>query len=153
MLTPELSRLNCAPSTCVCSVGHRNEKAIMGDVIRARHEIKPDILKARRFQSRPASHVHARPKSKSRQSQISLRGNRKSETFASVETRDNRGPEGAADERARKPGSTAGKGCHRLQPLVPEVGPGGTSCAVELLTQEAETSLILRRPRAAKVTP
>ena len=85
MLTPELSRLKGAPSTCVCSVGHRNEKAIMGDVFRARDEIKPDIfLKARRFQSRPASHVHARPNSKSRQSQKSLRGNRKSETFVLV---------------------------------------------------------------------
>ena len=46
MLTPALSRSNCAPSTCVCSVGHRNEKAIMGDVIRARHEIKPDTFKS-----------------------------------------------------------------------------------------------------------
>ena len=54
----------------------------------------------------------------------------------------NRGPEGAADERARKPGSAAGEGRHRTKPLVPEVGPGGTNCAVELLTQEAETSLI-----------
>ena len=35
---------------------------------------------------------------------------------------DNRGPEGAADERACKPGSTAGEGRHRTQPLVPEVG-------------------------------
>ena len=32
-------------------------------------------------------------------------------------------------------------------------GPGGRNCAVKLLTQEAETSLILKRPRAAKVTP
>ena len=46
MLTPELSRLKGAPSTCVCSVGSRNEKASMGDVIRARHEIKPDTLKS-----------------------------------------------------------------------------------------------------------
>ena len=46
MLTPELSRLKGAPSTCVCSVGHRNEKAIMGDVIRARHEMKPDTFKS-----------------------------------------------------------------------------------------------------------
>ena len=66
---------------------------------------------------------------------------------------DNSGPEGVADERARKPGSTAGEGRHRTKPLVPEVGPGGTDCAVELLTEEAETSLILKRPRAAKVTP
>ena len=66
---------------------------------------------------------------------------------------DNRGPEGAADERARNPGSAAGEGRHRTKPLVPEVCPGGTDCAVELLTQEAETILILRRPRAAKVTP
>ena len=54
---------------------------------------------------------------------------------------------------ARKPGSTAGEGRHRTKPLVPEVGPGGTDCAVELLTEEAETSLILRRPKAMKVTP
>ena len=66
---------------------------------------------------------------------------------------DNRGQEGAADERARKPGSTAGEGRHRTKPLIPEAGPGGTNCAVKLLTEEAETSLILRRPRAAKVTP
>ena len=66
---------------------------------------------------------------------------------------DNRGPEGAADERARKPGSTAGEGGHRTKPLVPEAGPGGTDCAVELLAQEAETSLTLGRPRATKVTP
>ena len=57
------------------------------------------------------------------------------------------------DERARKPGSTAGEGRHRTKPLVPEAGPGGTNCAVKLLTEEAETRLILRRPRAAKVTP
>ena len=66
---------------------------------------------------------------------------------------DNRGPEGAADERARKPRSAAGEGRHRTKPLVPEVGPGGTDCAVELFAQVAETSLILRRSRAAKVTP
>ena len=54
-----------------------------------------------------------------------------------------RGPEGVADERARKPGSTTGEGRHRTKPLVPEVGPGGTDCAVELLAQNAETSLIL----------
>ena len=35
---------------------------------------------------------------------------------------DNRGPEGVADERARKPGSTAGEGFHRTKPLVPEAG-------------------------------
>ena len=35
--------------------------------------------------------------------------------------------------RARKSGSTAGEGRHRTKPLVPEVGPGGTDCAVELL--------------------
>ena len=29
MLKPELSKLKGAPSTCVCSVGHKNEKAIM----------------------------------------------------------------------------------------------------------------------------
>ena len=46
MLTPELSRLKGAPSTCVCSVGHRNEKAIMGCVIRARYEIKPDTCES-----------------------------------------------------------------------------------------------------------
>ena len=46
MLTQELSRLKGAPSTCVCSVGHRNEKAIMGDVMRARHERKPDTMKS-----------------------------------------------------------------------------------------------------------
>ena len=63
---------------------------------------------------------------------------------------DNRGPEGAADGRAPKPGSTAGEGRHRTKPLVPEAGPGGTNCAVKLLTEEAETSLILRRPRAAE---
>ena len=62
---------------------------------------------------------------------------------------DNKGPEGAADERARKPGSTAGEGRHRTKPLVPEAGSGGTDCAVELLTQEVETSLILRRPKSA----
>ena len=56
---------------------------------------------------------------------------------------DNRGSEGAADERARKPGSTAGEGRHRTKPLVPEVRPGGTDCAVQLLAQETETSLIL----------
>ena len=56
---------------------------------------------------------------------------------------DNKGPEGAADERGRKPRSTAGEGRHRTKPLVPEVGPGGTDCAVYLLAQEAETSLIL----------
>ena len=56
---------------------------------------------------------------------------------------DNRGTESAADERARKPGSPAGEGRHRTKPLVPIVGPGGTDCAVELLAQEAETSLIL----------
>ena len=66
---------------------------------------------------------------------------------------DNRGPEGAADERARKPGSAAGEGRHRTKPLIPEARPGRTDCAVELLTQEVETSLILRRPRATKVTP
>ena len=67
---------------------------------------------------------------------------------------DNRGPEGAADERAaRKLGSGAGEGRHRTKALVPEVCPGRTDCAVELLTPEAETSLIIRRPRAAKVTP
>ena len=59
---------------------------------------------------------------------------------------DNRGPEGAADERARKPGSTAGEGRHRTKPLVPVAGPGGTNCAVKLLMEEAETCLILRRP-------
>ena len=41
----------------------------------------------------------------------------------------NRGPEGAADERARKLGSTAGERRHRTKPLIPEVGPGGTDCA------------------------
>ena len=46
MLTPELSRLKGAPSTCVCSVGHRKEKASMGDVIRAKYEIKPDTCKS-----------------------------------------------------------------------------------------------------------
>ena len=66
---------------------------------------------------------------------------------------DTRGPEGAADERACKIRSTAREGCHRTKPLVPETGPGGTNCAVKLLTEEAETSLILRRPGAAKVTP
>ena len=49
---------------------------------------------------------------------------------------DSTGPEGAADESTQ----------------AQEVGPGGTDCAAELLTQE-ETSLILRRSRAAKVTP
>ena len=39
----------------------------------------------------------------------------------------NRGLEGATDERARKPGSTAGEGRHRTKPLVPEVSPGGTT--------------------------
>ena len=53
---------------------------------------------------------------------------------------DNRRSEGAADERARKPGSTAGEGRHRPKPFVPEVGPG-MDCAVKL-AQEAETSLI-----------
>ena len=46
---------------------------------------------------------------------------------------DNKFPEGAADERARKLGSTAGEGRHRAKPLVPEAGLGGTDCAVELL--------------------
>ena len=36
-----------------------------------------------------------------------------------------------------------GEGRHRTKPLIPAVGPGGTDCAVELLTEEAETSLIL----------
>ena len=66
---------------------------------------------------------------------------------------DTRGPEGAADERACESGSTAREGRHRTKSLVPEAVPGGTNCAVKLLTEEAETSLILRRPRAAKVTP
>ena len=44
---------------------------------------------------------------------------------------DNRGPKGAADERARKPRSAAGEGRHRTKPLVPKVCPGGTNCAVE----------------------
>ena len=57
---------------------------------------------------------------------------------------DNRAPEGAADERERKFGSTVGEGCHRPKPFVPEVGPGRTDCAVKLLTQKAETSLILK---------
>ena len=64
--------------------------------------------------------------------------------------RGNRGTEGAADERARKPGSTVGEGRHRTKPLVPVVGPGGTHCAVELLAQEAETSLILSEPERRK---
>ena len=60
MLAPELSRLKGAYSTCVCGVGPRKEKEIMGDVIRARHQISSlTPVKARRFQSRPASHVHA----------------------------------------------------------------------------------------------
>ena len=33
------------------------------------------------------------------------------------------------------------------------LGPGGTDCVVKMLTQEAETSLILMRPRATEVTP
>ena len=33
MLTPELSRLKGAPSTCVCSVGHRNEEAVMEEAL------------------------------------------------------------------------------------------------------------------------
>ena len=49
---------------------------------------------------------------------------------------DTRGPEGAADERACKTRSTAREGCHRTKPLVPETGPGGTNCAVKLLTEE-----------------
>ena len=60
---------------------------------------------------------------------------------------------GAADERTGNSGSTAGEGRHRPKPFVPEVGLEGTNCAVKLLTQEAETSLIRRRPRATKVTP
>ena len=35
---------------------------------------------------------------------------------------DTRGPEGAADERACKSGSTAREGRHRTKPLVPEAG-------------------------------
>ena len=58
----------------------------------------------------------------------------------------NKGPGGAVDERARKPGSTAGEGRSRSR-------SGSTDCAVELLAQEAETSLILMRARATKVTP
>ena len=46
MLAPELSRLKGTPSTCVCSVGYKKEKAIMGCVIRAKHEIKPDTCKS-----------------------------------------------------------------------------------------------------------
>ena len=53
------------------------------------------------------------------------------------------GPEGAADERACKLGSSAGEGRHRTKPLVPEAGLGGTNCAVKLLTEEADTSPIL----------
>ena len=41
---------------------------------------------------------------------------------------DNRGPEGAADERARKSASTAGEGRHRPKALVPEVGGGTELC-------------------------
>ena len=63
------------------------------------------------------------------------------------------GPEGASDERGRQPRSTAGKGRHRAKLLVPEVGAGGTYCAVKLLAQKAETSLVLLRPRAMEVTP
>ena len=46
-----------------------------------------------------------------------------------------------------------GEGRHRTKPLVPVVGPGRTDCAVELLAQETETSLILMWARATKVTP
>ena len=45
------------------------------------------------------------------------------------------------------------RGMSQNQALVPETGPGGTNCAAKLLTEEAETSLILRRARVAKVTP
>ena len=65
----------------------------------------------------------------------------------------NRGAEGAADEGARKLGSTVGEGRHRTKPLLPVACLGGTNCVVKLLTEEAETSLILKRPRTAKVTP
>ena len=34
------------PSTCVCSVGHNNEKAVVGDAIRAKREMWPKILKS-----------------------------------------------------------------------------------------------------------
>ena len=53
--------------------------------------------------------------------------------------RGNRGSEGAADETARKPGSPVGEGRHRTKQLVPV----GTNCAVKMLAQETETSLIL----------
>ena len=43
MLTPELSQLKGAPSTCVCSDGHRNEKAIIEDV--------QTLFNAQRFES------------------------------------------------------------------------------------------------------
>ena len=52
MLTPELSRLKGAPSTCVCSVGHRNEEAIMGT---HKHEMKPDTMKSSKI---PISACH-----------------------------------------------------------------------------------------------
>ena len=63
---------------------------------------------------------------------------------------DNKGPESAADERARKPRTAVGEGRHRTKPLVTEMCLGGTDCAADMLTQVAETSLILRRSRAAK---
>ena len=46
------------------------------------------------------------------------------------------GPEGVADERARNPGSPAGEERQRTKSLVPEVGPGGTDCTLELLAQD-----------------
>ena len=81
MLAPELSRLKGAPSTCVCSVGHRNEKAIMGGVIRARHEIKPDSLKSSKIPISACLACSCSTKLKDTAKPETLRGNRKSETF------------------------------------------------------------------------
>ena len=67
MLTPALSRLKGAPSTCVCCVGHRNEEAIMGA---SRHEMKPDTHEKLEDSNLGLhTHVNARSNSKSRQSQ------------------------------------------------------------------------------------
>ena len=59
MLTPELSRLKGAP---VCSVGHRESRTTEATE-QEKSVLTPEPSKARRFQSRPASHVHARPTS------------------------------------------------------------------------------------------
>ena len=49
---------------------------------------------------------------------------------------DNRGTEGAADERARKPGSPAGEGRHRTKPLTPRAVASNQSVAARVIPPE-----------------